>query len=65
MLPEVRRRLLRHRHFAVPRFEPDDKTIGMKLDEKDPSWCDHAGVSYARIPHGRGGLGGWDAPGIC
>src|SRR6478609_5350583 len=39
--------------------------IGMRPDEKDPSWCDHAGVSYARIPHGRLGCrGGLKAPSI-
>jgi hypothetical protein len=62
MPSEVGRRLLRHRHFAVHRFEPDDTRIGMKSDEKDPNWCDHAGVSYASIPHGRGGLGDGKRP---
>ena len=33
MSSEVRRRLLRHRHFAVHRFE----MIGMKSDEKTPA----------------------------
>ena len=33
------------------------------LHEKDPSLWEHAGVSYAHIPHGRAG-GGWDAAGI-
>jgi hypothetical protein len=47
MSSEVRRRLLRRRHFAVHRFE----MIGMKSDEKTP-----AGVTTL-VPHGRGGLG--------
>ena len=56
--------LLRHRHFAVHRFEPDDKTIGMKSDEKDPSWCDHSGGLVRTHTARTRGLRGWEAPGI-
>jgi len=34
----------------------------LRPDEKDPSWWDHAGVSYARIPHGRWGTGAGTRP---
>jgi hypothetical protein len=34
----------------------------VRSDEKDPRWWDHAGVSYARIPLGRGALGDGERP---
>jgi hypothetical protein len=40
-------------------FEPDEEAIGMRQDEKDPSWW---GPSWGLIPHGRGGLGDGERP---
>jgi hypothetical protein len=56
MPSEVRRRLLRYRILPSIGLSRMTKRSACNR-EKDPSWCDHAGVSYARIPHGRGDLG--------
>ena len=55
-----RRRLLRHRHFAVHRFE----MIGMKSDEKTPAGVTTLG-SRMHAYRTDAGAWGWEAPGIC
>jgi hypothetical protein len=61
MPSEVRRRLLRYRILPSIGLSRMTKRSACNR-EKDPSWCDHAGVSYARIPHGRGDWGAGKRP---